>query len=69
MKREIIYHYRGHVERGGVTVRGYYWRDGYSRDGDNGGILFPWNTKAECRKEARAIGGRAVFYRDGEREA
>jgi len=65
MKKERIYHYRGGVERGPR----YDWRDGYSETTETGGIVYPWSTRAECGREAKADGVRAVFMRDGKREA
>lgn len=61
---EIAYHYRGRVERGAR----YEWRDGYSANSERGEILFPWMTRRECRQDAKRQGGKAVFYRNGERE-
>lgn len=65
--KEIAYHYRSLIERG-TGAPGYVWKEGYSANGPEGGILYPWNTRAECRAVAKAEGARAVFYRDGERE-
>ena len=65
MKRtEKAFHYRGGIERGPR----YEWRDGYSAEGEGGGVLYPWSTRGECRAEAKADGFKAVFYRDGKRE-
>ena len=65
MKRpERAYHYRGPIERG----PNYAWREGYSAESESGGLLYPWNTRLECRQEAKAEGFKAVFYRDGKRE-
>lgn len=66
VKKEIIYHYRGPVERGGPRG-GWFWRDGYSIQGKYG-PSYPWLTKPEARQEAKSMGGRAVFMRDGKRE-
>jgi hypothetical protein len=63
MKRStIIYHFRGGVERG-TGAPGYVWRDGYSETRGNG-VLYPWMTRAECRRDVIAQGGKAKFYRD-----
>ena len=51
------YYFRGLIERG----KNYKLVNGYSAIGDNGGILYPWNTKAECRKEAKHLGIKAIF--------
>lgn len=61
---ELIFHFRGSIERG----QRYLWRDGYSETRD-GLILYPWNTRGECRSAAKARGFKAVFYRDGKPEA
>ena len=58
-KRSIVYTYRGMVER--PSKRGYVWKEGYSATGESGGALQPWQTKAECRKDAESQGGKAVF--------
>ncbi len=60
----IHYHYRGPVEVG----HEYDWCDGYSADGPNGGVLYPWQTKRACRADAKAQGKRALFFRNGRRE-
>ena len=58
MKKPIItYYYRGSIEQG----RDCKWQDGYSANGENGGILYPWHTRGECMQEAKAKGHRAVF--------
>lgn len=59
MKQTITYHYRGRI--GVHTRNGYEWRDGYSADSATGGVLYPWETKAQCRRDAAAQGKRAVF--------
>lgn len=58
---EIVYHYRGPIERGAD----YHWTEGYSRNSVEGGILYPWMTKAECRHDAKALGGKATFDEKG----
>lgn len=58
---ERIYHYRGGIERGARCE----WRDGYSAEGEGGGVLYPWSTRGECRSEAKREGFKAVFYRNG----
>lgn len=61
MRKEITYYYRGPIER-------RTWVEGYSRNGDHGGILYPWSTKRECQSEARHyLKGKAVFIRDGKK--
>jgi len=62
--KTIIFHYRGMVERGA----NYTWTDGYSQNGPNGSILYPWSTRKECRQEAKQLGTKAVFYRNGKEE-
>ncbi len=67
MKPTITYCYRGDVERGTATPRnprpGYRWADGYSEDGPEGRPSYPWMTRRECQKDAKARGCRAVFVR------
>jgi hypothetical protein len=58
------YDYRGLIERGAR----YQWREGYSETTETGGITYPWNTRRECQREAKAEGRIAVFYRDGKPE-
>jgi len=60
--KAITYRYRGMIERarGGV----FRWRVGYSEDSPEGRPYYPWMTVAECRDDAKAQGGRAVFDRD-----
>ncbi len=56
------YHYRGRIER--PDGRGSYrWVEGWSENGETGGVLYPWMTRAEARQEAKRSGGRAVFRR------
>jgi hypothetical protein len=50
----IRYIYRGGIERS-------RWCDGYSETTAEGGVLFPWMTKPECRADAAKRGCRAVF--------
>ena len=57
MKRIIIYHFRGLFERGPR----YTWCKGYSADHPEGGVIYPWRTRQECREEARKWGAQAVF--------
>jgi hypothetical protein len=59
------YHYRGQIERWRAGRRSYVWCDGFSAQGSTGGVEYPWMTKQECRAEARLIGARAVFKREG----
>jgi hypothetical protein len=63
-RTEIIYHYRGLIERGPR----YEWREGYSENSADGLPLYPWNTRGECRTDALRRGFIAVFYRDGKPE-
>lgn len=56
-KGEIIYTYRGGVEKGA----NYAWRDGYSATLKGGGVLYPWMTRRECQSDAKRFGCRAVF--------
>jgi len=63
-KPELIFHYRGGIERGAR----YEWRDGYSEGDSDRNIHYPWNTRGECRTDAKARGFKAVFYRDGKPE-
>ena len=58
---DIVYYFRGDIERWNAARRSYEWKPGYSESGSTGGTLYPWSTKAECRAEAKARGGRAVF--------
>ncbi len=59
MKQTITYHYRGQIEV--QTRKGYEWRDGYSADSATGGVLYPWETKTQCRRDAETQGKRALF--------
>ena len=56
-EKTITYQYRGQVERGAR----YRWADGYSETTTTVGVLYPWLTKKECRRDAKAQGKRAVF--------
>lgn len=56
---QIIYIYRGQIERGSR----YAWRDGYSETSKTGGVNYPWMTKKECYKDARIRGCKAIFLR------
>jgi hypothetical protein len=66
VRPDRIYHYRGAIERG--VGGSYVWREGYSENSDNGLPLYPWSTKQECQRAAKADGFRAVFYRGGKPE-
>jgi hypothetical protein len=55
----IVYTYRGGIERG----VGRRYVDGYSPTTTEGHIIYPWMTKAECRKDAKLLGFRALFVR------
>lgn len=59
-KKEIVFFYRGQIEIGDQR-HGYRWVDGYSRQGDGGGIIYPWSSRRVCQHEARLEGARAVF--------
>ena len=58
-KSEVVYVYRGQVERGSR----YAWREGYSETTADGGILYPWMTYRECQADAKRRGARARFKR------
>lgn len=65
-KPKKLYKFRGGIER----VKGrrnrvgtYVWHNGYSEDDGSGGVLYPWMTKAECRRDARTTGHVATFNR------
>lgn len=64
----ITYYYRGLVERGNGRP-GYDWREGFSANGPQGGILFPWLTVRECQQAAKSQGKKAVFVRDQEHKS
>jgi hypothetical protein len=64
MEKSIIYTYRWLIERG-TGAPGYAWKDGYSEDSPNGGVSYPWMTKAECQQDAARRGARALFLRVG----
>jgi hypothetical protein len=57
MKKTITYYYRGEIETG----KNYHWVYGYSANGENGGVLYPWWTKKQCQKDAKSKGCKAVF--------
>jgi len=57
MMNTRTYYYRGQIERG----KNYTWKDGYSANSERGNILYPWNTKKECRHDAKVCGLKAVF--------
>lgn len=58
-KGHIIYQYRGQIARG--IGNSYVCREGYSATIKDGGILYPWLTRAECRRDAERAGSKAVF--------
>jgi len=62
MEPTIKYHYRGPIERGNGKPR-YDWKDGWS-EGEDGHVLYPWMTRRECQRDAKARGCKAVFVRD-----
>ena len=64
LRKQIVYHYRGGIERG----QRYHWRDGYSESTPEGAVHYPWMTRLECKQDAIRKGGKAVFYRDGKPE-
>lgn len=64
MKKTITYYYRGQIERG----KNYRWCEGYSENGETGRPLYPWSTKRECQREAKALGCKAVFVRSDSNE-
>ena len=55
----IIYTYRGLIERGAGGR--YVWREGYSPTTKDGGIIYPWMTKQDCRRDAKTLGCKATF--------
>jgi len=63
-QKRIEYTYRGRIEVG-TGEPGYKFRNGFSRTSEDGGILYPWMTYRDCQREARSLGGVAVF-RDAE---
>ncbi len=66
-KTTIAYHYRGGVERG--IGGSYEWREGYSQgSADDSHVYYPWMTKRECQRDAKAQGATARFYRNGNPE-
>lgn len=60
--KTIIYVYRGQIERGNGQP-GYSWADGFSETSRDGLPLYPWLTRAECFKDAKAQGAIAGFER------
>lgn len=58
MKANWHYFRAGSVERGAR----YEWREGYSRAVE-GGTIYPWLTKREAQRAAKAEGARAVFHK------
>ena len=56
-KPERKYFHRGQIERKG-------WCVGYSEQGENGEVYYPWSTKKECYAEAKRDGFKAVFLMD-----
>lgn len=66
---KLLYKHRGQVERPAIR-RGkptYVPHEGYSRDGADGAVMYPWMTRAECQREAHLMGARARFTEDGMR--
>lgn len=61
---EAEYHFRGSLPHGMRRLI----RECYSENDDKGNAVTRSMTKAECLKDARAQGLRAVFLRDGKRE-
>lgn len=62
MKPEERYHYRGMIERGG-PYHGYRWVEGWS-PGEDGEVCYPWFTRREAQRQAKAEGRKAVFIRE-----
>lgn len=56
--KTITYTYRGQIERGAD----YHWCDGYSETTAEGHVLYPWMTRQECQRDAKAQGAKAQFY-------
>jgi len=57
------YFYRGQIEVP-CTRRGrpsYRKTAGYSQNGKNGQVTYPWQSRRQCQLEARIDGVRAVF--------
>ncbi len=61
MKKEN-YYYRGSIER--PKNGSYKWTAGYSRNGPNGGVLYPWLTIKEAIKESKEQNLYPVFVSD-----
>jgi hypothetical protein len=57
-KKIIEYAYRGQIEVGSPNA-GYRWVDGYSETGPDGGVLYPWMSAQDCRRDAAQRGCRA----------
>jgi len=68
--KKITYTYRGEIEVGTTVIRrgkycpSYRWTPGYSATTDDGGVLFPWMTRAQCCANARSQSGRPTFVRE-----
>lgn len=61
-KKPVFDYYKaGPVERGPR----YGWRDGYSLNGNT----YPWLTKREAQRDARARGGKAKIHETSKKEA
>lgn len=59
------FYFRGMIERGtGKPSHPYRWTEGYSENGPNGEVLYPWMPRRECQAYARAAGAVAEFVRD-----
>lgn len=61
----IVYTYRGNVERGAR----YDWKPGYSATIRPNFVLYPWQTKRECQRDAKRFGCTAVFVESNVRFA
>ncbi len=56
----ITYYLRGQIEVG-TGGPGYRWAQGYSESAPNGGICYPWMSRNDCIRDARARGAVAHF--------
>ena len=62
-REQIVYYYRGTVARG----LDYHSVDGYS-ESRGGAVVYPWDTRGDLRRQAKAKGLKAVFVRDNKVE-
>ena len=63
VKEELIFLYRGSIERWSPSRRNYVWYDGFSTEPETQ----PWSTRRECHAEARRRGRKAIFRYEKER--